>query len=1404
MKNLVKLSAILVVMMAAVAMLCTYAGAAGLSDINNHWSKQYVEYGVEKGYISGYEDSTFRPDKTVTRAEFSKMINTAVGLSKTGTISFNDVKRTDWFYSEVCKAVSAGYVSGYDDGTFKPNNVITRQEAAVILSRITLPVSDVSASAKLFADSDKIGDWAVDAVEQMLEKKYFSGDDNNRFLPQDGLTRGQAAKIIYMFMSNENIRVSDYTVDSKDGKLSEVLFVGNVTIKNSNVEFDDCRVLGNVTLSGDESTVKFNNTIVNNVINNSKDSAIIELDKNSNAKEILLNYAADISGDNIEKVTLCGDDLLSGTVELSGEIDQVVVQKDTVLKIYDSAEKVTVEDTVNLIIQSAEIKEFVVNSAAKDSTITLSNGVQIQNAQVNAAVSFIGKGKIIRANNAVTGISYETKPVTVTGKASIGDGKEGGLDNPEITPKNAATDVEKDSNITISFDEQLYNANSRAITPDYIKDILLVTKSSTSGTEVDFTVTISSGKRIVINPVESLSEKTKYYVTIPENKLYNEDGDSNALIRTYFTTEDSGVISGIKFAPANNATDVDIDTNITLTFDEAMYRASGSSLTAAYIQSSVVQLREGSATGTLVDFEADINSTKKIITIVPDSNLKPGTKYYVIVAANTLSNKDGDKNSKVTSYFKTSSTLFAQVTPSNASTGQSTLPEIVIEFSEAVTKPSGASVTSSYITDSVVELHHKTATGTDVAFTASISSDKKKITIIPDEELENNTKYYIIINEETLVGKTSDVLNEKMSVYFTTASNMAPIVTPANAKKDVSTDTNITLKFGSELYTKGTTSDPRKPIDAEYIKDNEVVLLRRTSQTGTKIACDIEISSDGKTITLIPEEVLEEDTKYYVILKKQTLYNEDKKYNSAATTYFTTAKTLIPEFVPSDDDTDVDVNSNIEIIFHENVYAADGSALTTTYLQNDSIKLYKGTSSKGTPVEFAVTLSSDKRTFTVNPNETLAGQSNYYIEVAAGSLTNSSGSENPKAYAVFTTGQAAVKQIVFTPETKETGVSVSVAPTITFESKIYKIGGAAVTDEYLKDYVKLRVKSASTGTVVDADVSISADKKTITITPRKDLDSNTKYYIVLTASKFQYSSDSKVGTSTKSAYFTTGSSKAELKSFEEVETFATTATFSFTSNVAGKMHITATPSGSGTSLTFEKNVVAGEDERVEIEGLKTNTAYTVKAYVETTSGAKSETLSANIETLSAFEFEVAEVTDSSASVRVVTNTAGNLTITYKNVNTGHEETKVSNISMTSGKDRTITIDSLESNTQYNITAEFTCPSDEVVKDTVNVLTEDSSIYLVPTSITIQDSEGDTYEVEFDGETTAQVSILGGESVKVKVGVNNKAQLKINDKTVSNGQYSSSISLDDNGQATITIEVSYNGNSQTYTIDVAVS
>ena len=170
---------------------------SGLSDMENHWSRSYVEELIKKGIIAGYTDNTFRPESYVTRAEFIKLALLATGGKTSAENRFADVSSNDWFAPYVNGAAESGICEGFD-GKINPNDNITREDAAVILYR-TLKIS-TSAAGVQFSDSGNIADYASEAVAFLSENGIITGSDS-LFNPKNSTKRGEAAALISRFMS---------------------------------------------------------------------------------------------------------------------------------------------------------------------------------------------------------------------------------------------------------------------------------------------------------------------------------------------------------------------------------------------------------------------------------------------------------------------------------------------------------------------------------------------------------------------------------------------------------------------------------------------------------------------------------------------------------------------------------------------------------------------------------------------------------------------------------------------------------------------------------------------------------------------------------------------------------------------------------------------------------------------------------------------------------------------------------------------------------------------------------------------------------------------------------------------------------------------------------------------------
>ena len=159
------------------------------SDIKDHWAKSQIENFADKGYIGGYDDNTFKPNNNITRAEFVKTVNKYFGYTESGEENFTDVNENAWYYKDICIGIRAGYINGYQDGTFRPNEPISRQEAASIVRTITGLTGEGTLK---FVDHEKIGSWALKSVYALAENNIMGGYEDNTFRPQNKITRAEA------------------------------------------------------------------------------------------------------------------------------------------------------------------------------------------------------------------------------------------------------------------------------------------------------------------------------------------------------------------------------------------------------------------------------------------------------------------------------------------------------------------------------------------------------------------------------------------------------------------------------------------------------------------------------------------------------------------------------------------------------------------------------------------------------------------------------------------------------------------------------------------------------------------------------------------------------------------------------------------------------------------------------------------------------------------------------------------------------------------------------------------------------------------------------------------------------------------------------------------------------------
>ncbi|RAU93302.1 S-layer homology domain-containing protein [Paenibacillus sp. YN15] len=166
---------------------------AELPDIRGHWAEAAIRQLAEAGVIHGYPDSTFKPDAAITRAEFITLIVQAFHLQGQGGGNFPDTSG-HWAGQEIATASALGVIQGYEDGTFRPDALITREQMAAIVIRAA-GIGPASGSAG-FADSADISAWAQEALAAASAAGLVNGYEDGTMKPQANSTRAEAVTVI--------------------------------------------------------------------------------------------------------------------------------------------------------------------------------------------------------------------------------------------------------------------------------------------------------------------------------------------------------------------------------------------------------------------------------------------------------------------------------------------------------------------------------------------------------------------------------------------------------------------------------------------------------------------------------------------------------------------------------------------------------------------------------------------------------------------------------------------------------------------------------------------------------------------------------------------------------------------------------------------------------------------------------------------------------------------------------------------------------------------------------------------------------------------------------------------------------------------------------------------------------
>ncbi|NHN34269.1 S-layer homology domain-containing protein [Paenibacillus agricola] len=176
-------------------------------DVASHWSKADVELLANKLVVEGSSDTTFEPERNITRAEFAALAVRSLGLTPVSASTyFTDVKSDAWYASVVATAAAAGLIDGYQDNTFRPDAQINREELAAIAIRamnyasISTNVADTESVLSKFKDANKIV-WAQKEIAAAVNAGLIDGMTADTLGSTGNATRAQSATVLKRFLS---------------------------------------------------------------------------------------------------------------------------------------------------------------------------------------------------------------------------------------------------------------------------------------------------------------------------------------------------------------------------------------------------------------------------------------------------------------------------------------------------------------------------------------------------------------------------------------------------------------------------------------------------------------------------------------------------------------------------------------------------------------------------------------------------------------------------------------------------------------------------------------------------------------------------------------------------------------------------------------------------------------------------------------------------------------------------------------------------------------------------------------------------------------------------------------------------------------------------------------------------
>ncbi|WP_341346757.1 S-layer homology domain-containing protein [Paenibacillus sp. FSL H3-0469] len=407
------------------------ASAAG--DISGHWAEPQMSEWIGDGYIKGFQDGSFRPDQAISRIEFVALVNRLFAYQGTGKISFKDVPSAAWFVSQVQAAVQAGYVTGFPDGTFQPDKPLSRVEAAVMLAKLTpVLMKDGEDPLKVFKDAGSIPGYGRDALGAVLSAGYMKGFPDGTIAAARQLTRAEAVVLLDRLKQQSGSHAEGgiippaktlETGGTYGPATGSFTVAGDLTLNAPGIKLRNIQVQGNLLIGSkvgdgeiylEQVTVQGSTDIqgggAHSVHINQSRLGVVTVDRAEGLVRVVVGGTTIIRQLNVQSGAKLESEQ-SGTA--SGGIEGVVISGSGEVTLSGNFSSVEIKSNVKVVVTSGTIGRLSVAGGVSSSAITLNEGVKVSDLELHGTASVSGTGEIVKALVDAPKVVFERSPGSV-------------------------------------------------------------------------------------------------------------------------------------------------------------------------------------------------------------------------------------------------------------------------------------------------------------------------------------------------------------------------------------------------------------------------------------------------------------------------------------------------------------------------------------------------------------------------------------------------------------------------------------------------------------------------------------------------------------------------------------------------------------------------------------------------------------------------------------------------------------------------------------------------------------------------------------------------------------------------------------------------------------------------------